>query len=174
MTGHLLAEAVGVDFDELVQLVDDLHAAGQTVGCAESLTGGLITAVLTSVPGASAVIRGGLVVYASDLKQTLADVDATLLAEVGAVHHRVARQLADGARRVCGADWGIGITGVAGPEQQDGRPVGTVLTCVVTGNSVLESADVFAGTRDQVRAAAVRNTFAMLRDMLSRPSSTLR
>src|SRR5690606_17574795 len=101
---------------------------GQTVATAESLTAGLLCAVLTEVPGASAVVRGGLVVYATDLKAGLAGVDRQLLAERGAVDPEVARQLAAGARERCGADWGVGLTGVAGPDPQDGVAPGTVHT----------------------------------------------
>ncbi|HIW95296.1 MAG TPA: CinA family protein [Candidatus Corynebacterium gallistercoris] len=103
-----------------------LRTAGETVAFAESLTAGLCTAALADVPGASAVLRGGLVVYATDLKARLAGVDQVLLDTRGAVDPEVARQLAAGAARACGADWGVGLTGVAGPDPQDGHPVGEV------------------------------------------------
>ncbi|NUP25543.1 MAG: CinA family protein [Nocardia sp.] len=107
-------------------LVTSLRAAGQTVATAESLTAGLVSATIAGVPGASAVLRGGLVVYATDLKHSLAGVDEQVLTAEGPVAASTAQQLAVGARIRCGADWGIGLTGVAGPDPQDGIEVGTV------------------------------------------------
>ena len=98
---------------------------------AESLTGGLVVGALTETPGASATVRGGLVVYATDLKATLAGVDADLLAERGAVDPDVAAALARGARERLDATIGLGVTGVAGPDPQDDQPVGTVFVAVV-------------------------------------------
>lgn len=161
MTDPLIA-ACGLDEDALTRLVGALAAAGRTVATAESLTGGLVTAVLTAVPGASAVVRGGLVVYATDLKDTLAGVDRDLLDRVGAVHPEVARQLAAGARARCGATLGIGITGVAGPDLQDGVAVGTVHLCVDAADGRWERAARFDGDRAAVRAASVRGALALL------------
>ncbi|MCW2609670.1 MAG: cina protein, partial [Cryptosporangiaceae bacterium] len=90
-----------------------LRRRGETLAVAESLTGGLLAATLVAVPGASTVFRGGLVVYATDLKVTLAGVPADLLAERGPVDGDVAAALAAGARDRCGADWGLATTGVA-------------------------------------------------------------
>lgn len=101
-----------------------------TVAVAESLTGGQLAAALTAVPGASAVFRGSVTAYATDLKAAILGVDNALLDQVGAVHAEVARQMAGGVRRVCRADLGIATTGVAGPEPQDGQPVGTVFVAV--------------------------------------------
>ncbi|WP_431954728.1 CinA family protein [Nocardia lijiangensis] len=120
MTDPLTAS---VPADELVRA---LVAARQTVATAESLTAGLVAATIAGVPGASAVLRGGLVVYATDLKSSLAGVSADLLAAEGPVAASTAEQLAVGARTRCAADWGIGLTGVAGPDDQDGHAVGTV------------------------------------------------
>ena len=97
-----------------------------TVSTCESLTAGLLAASLADVPGASAVLRGGLVTYATGLKHSLAGVDADLLSERGAVDSDVALQMARGAAQVCGADFGVSCTGVAGPDPQDGKPVGRV------------------------------------------------
>src|SRR5690606_14060449 len=96
----------------------------QTLAVAESLTGGLLAAALVDVPGASAVFRGGLVVYATDLKSSLTGVSPTLLAERGPVDPAVAGAMAEGVRDRCAADWGVATTGVAGPTPQGGVPVG--------------------------------------------------
>ncbi|WP_432088230.1 CinA family protein [Streptomyces sp. bgisy095] len=107
-----------------------LAERGQTLAVAESLTGGLVAAELTGVPGASASFRGSVTAYATALKHELLGVDAVLLAERGAVDPEVASQMAAGVRARLGADWGIATTGVAGPEPQDGQPVGTVYVAV--------------------------------------------
>ncbi|MEU6118223.1 nicotinamide-nucleotide amidohydrolase family protein [Streptomyces sp. NPDC047117] len=103
-----------------------LAERGQTLAVAESLTGGLVAGALTAVPGASRCFRGSVTAYATELKSLVLGVDGALLATRGAVDAEVARQMAQGVRRVLGADWGIATTGVAGPDPQDGQPVGTV------------------------------------------------
>ncbi|MGP6172964.1 CinA family protein [Corynebacterium sp. A21] len=113
------------------ELVAALREVGQTLACCESLTAGLAAATIAEVPGASAVLRGGLITYATDLKHTLAGVDAAVLAEHGPVAAATAAQMASGARQVCGADWGLALTGVAGPDPQDGHPVGEVFLGIV-------------------------------------------
>jgi nicotinamide-nucleotide amidase len=158
-----LAETLGIDADGLIELVAALKKRGETVATAESLTGGLVAALLTSVPGSSAVVRGGLVVYATPLKHELARVDEDLLAEHGAVHPDVAAQLAAGARVVCGATWGIGLTGVAGPDPQDGIEPG-VVHIGVSGPEVAEVRTIGVdGNRHQVRAAAVATALDLIR-----------
>lgn len=108
------------------RVVAELAARGETVAFAESLTAGLACARVAEVPGASAVLRGGLVTYATDLKHSLAGVDEQLLADAGPVSPETAAAMAAGARAACGADWGLALTGVAGPDSQDGHPVGEV------------------------------------------------
>ncbi|WP_188940832.1 CinA family protein [Nakamurella endophytica] len=124
-----------MDPNRLVELVARLTRDGTTVATAESLTGGLLCALLTEVPGASSVVRGGLVSYATELKHELVGVDADLLERRGAVDPEVARQMARGARQRCGARLGVGLTGVAGPARQDGKDVGTVFVAL-SGSAV--------------------------------------
>src|SRR5690348_8426115 len=107
-------------------LIRRLTDLGETVAVAESLTGGLLAATIVAVPGASFAFRGGLVVYATDLKASLAGVPLDLLEIRGPVDPDVAIWLAQGARERCRADWGLATTGVAGPEPQHGVAVGTV------------------------------------------------
>jgi len=149
--------------EELVALHGQLRALGATVAVAESLTGGLITAALTQTPGASATVRGGLVVYATDLKASLAGVPAGLLARCGAVHPRVARELARGARQRLSASCGLGVTGVAGPDPQDGQPVGTVFVAVCGPGGETVQRWALTGGREEIRAAAVAAAVALLR-----------
>ena len=111
-------------------LITGLSARGETVATAESLTGGLIGAVLTSVSGVSAIYRGGVVSYATDLKATLVGVSESTLAEHGAVAQLTAVEMALGVATRCDATWGVAVTGVAGPDQQEGHPAGTVFVAV--------------------------------------------
>ncbi|MDN3292730.1 CinA family protein [Streptomyces ficellus] len=149
-----------------------LAESNQTVAVAESLTGGLVAAELTSVPGASQSFRGSVTAYATDLKQVLLGVDGTLLARRGAVDPEVALQMAAGARIRLGAGWGIATTGVAGPEPQDGQPVGTVYVAVCgPAGGALGAGKVAAlrlnGDRAEIRRESVRSVLELLADELS-------
>ena len=142
------------------QVVARLRERRLTIGTAESLTGGRVVAALVDVPGASAVVRGGLVAYATDLKQSVLGVDAELLRMHGAVHPEVARQMAAGARRVLSADVGISTTGIAGPASPDGQPVGTVHIGIATADGIRVLSLRLTGDREQVRAESVRRALA--------------
>ena len=146
-----------------------LKARGQTLAVAESLTGGLLAATIVDVPGASAVFRGGLVVYATDLKATLAGVDPALLAERGPVDPDVAMALARGAAVRCAADWGLSTTGVAGPEPQGGIAIGTVYIGLSDpdGAAVARRLDL-AGDRPAVRAAVVAAALTLIAEAIPR------
>jgi nicotinamide-nucleotide amidase len=140
-------------------LADRLHRAlldrGETVAAAESLTAGLFCASLASVPGASATLRGGLVVYATDLKTALAGVPGDLLAAHGPVSPETAAALADGVRIRCDATWGIGLTGVAGPDPVDGHGPGRVYVGIAgNGGTDVHRLDLI-GDRAAIRAGAV-------------------
>lgn len=145
-------------------LLELLAGQGRTLAVAESLTGGMVAASLVEVPGASRVLRGAVVAYATELKHELLGVDADLLAAHGAVHPLVAAQMADGVRDRLGADVGLATTGVAGPDPQDGQPVGTVFVAVSDGTAVVRAltlsgdrAAIRAGSRDAVLAVALAN-----------------
>jgi nicotinamide-nucleotide amidase len=137
-----------------------LRRRGWTLGVAESLTGGAVSAALVSVSGASSVLRGAVVAYATPLKMSLLGVDTELLTAEGPVHPEVARQMADGVRRAVAiegiaADVGISTTGIAGPESPDGQPVGTVHIAVITPEATTTVSLQLEGNRDQIRAATV-------------------
>ncbi|PZS13595.1 MAG: damage-inducible protein [Pseudonocardiales bacterium] len=146
-----------------------LSELGATVAVAESLTGGLLCAALTDPPGASTTVRGGLVVYASELKSALAGVSEALLDERGAVDPEVALALARGARTRLGATYGVGVTGVAGPDPQDGKPVGTLFAAVAGPRGEVVREDRLAGSRAEIRAAAVRVCLELLSAEYDRP-----
>ncbi|WP_454049124.1 CinA family protein [Cellulomonas sp. Marseille-Q8402] len=134
-------------------LLDALRERGWTVATAESLTGGEVAATLVDVPGASRSLRGGVVAYATDVKGSLLGVDADLLDAHGAVHPEVARQMAERVRGVVGADVGLGTTGVAGPDQQDGFSPGTVHVAVATPRGTVVRTLALTGDRAQIRSA---------------------
>jgi nicotinamide-nucleotide amidase len=157
---------------ELVRSVHSLlHSLGQTVAVAESLTGGLLSAALTETPGASESFRGGIVAYATELKASVVGVAEDLLAERGAVDPAVAEALARGARERLGADWGLGITGVAGPDPQDGKSVGTVYIAIV-GPPTLQAPEVvgelsLSGSRNMIRSQSVEHAVGLLRGAIA-------
>ncbi|PFG42801.1 nicotinamide-nucleotide amidase [Isoptericola jiangsuensis] len=145
------------------------RSRGWTLGVAESLTGGLVTARLVDVPGASTVLRGGVVAYATDLKASLLDVDPGLLDRRGPVDPDVAVAMADGVRRRTGADVGLATTGVAGPGPQDGVPAGTVFVAVVTPDGPRVTGLTCDGDRDSVRRAAVEAVLGLAGRALAGP-----
>ncbi|QAY70593.1 CinA family protein [Xylanimonas protaetiae] len=143
-------------------------ARGWSIGVAESLTGGLVVAALVSVPGASAVLRGGVVAYATDLKASLLGVDAALLAERGAVDPDVAAAMAGGVRRATGADVGLATTGVAGPDPQDGKAPGLVYVAVATPERATVRRLDLPGGRAAVRAGAADGVLSLALEVLAR------
>ncbi|MGW8484052.1 CinA family protein [Microbacterium sp. NPDC055903] len=142
------------------EVVTVLLARGWTLGVAESLTGGALSSAIVSVPGASDVLNGGVVAYATPVKHSVLGVDAGLLAEHGPVHSGVAEQMAQGVRTTLAvdgrsADVGVSTTGIAGPESPDGQPVGTVHVGVSTPHGTTSSSFRFGGDRDEIRRQTV-------------------
>jgi PncC family amidohydrolase len=161
---------------EFVPLAEQVHgelrALGATLAVAESLTGGLLAAQLVDVPGASATFRGSVTAYATELKAELLGVDEGLLAVHGPVHPVVARQMAEGVRRLMGATFGLATTGVAGPDPQDGQPVGTVhLGFAGPGGSTARSPRL-SGDRATIRRKAVSGALELLLEQVAATVST--
>nr|WP_208304380.1 nicotinamide-nucleotide amidohydrolase family protein [Dermatophilus congolensis] len=151
-------------------VVAALLDAGQTVATAESLTGGLVVAGLTAVPGSSSVVRGGVCAYSSEVKARVVGVSQSALA-AGAVNAEVAGELAVGAVRLFGAQWGVGTTGAAGPDPSEDAQVGTVFVAVhgpqgeVGCQTVVERLSL-TGDRGAIRFATVEAAFRLLRQRL--------
>jgi nicotinamide-nucleotide amidase len=162
-------EVNGAPDPAAAEVLDVLAARGQTLAVAESLTGGQLAATIVSVPGASKAFRGGLVVYATDLKARLAGVDEALLGEVGPVDAQVAEAMAAGARARCVADWGLATTGVAGPDPQDGHPPGMAYVAVAGAAGATSRQLLLAGTRADIRTATVMAALALLAEQLGGP-----
>ena len=134
----------------------------QTVAVAESLTGGLLGAAITDIPGASVVFRGGIIAYATELKAALLGVPAELLESYGPVHPDVAAAMAIGARDRLGATIGVATTGVAGPDPADGKPPGTVHIAVTASQVPVTRALALDGGRDEVRRGTVEQALRLL------------
>ncbi len=134
---------------------------------AESLTGGLVCAALVDVPGASAVVKGGIVAYDLEAKHAQLGVSRLLLETEGPVSEAVATSMARGARRKMGADVAVATTGVAGPDAHGGKPPGTVMLAVVGPRKEWVTTVQFDGNRDEVRQAAVGAALQLLEKMLS-------
>jgi len=149
------------------QVLDALRSRGWSLAVAESLTGGLLSARVVDVPGASTVHRGAVVAYATDLKASLLDVPTDLLAERGAVDADVACAMALGVRARLGADVGVATTGVAGPEPQDGHPAGTVHVAVVTPTARRVRSLHLTGSRARIRSGTVDEALGLLLDALA-------
>jgi nicotinamide-nucleotide amidase len=149
------------------QVLALLAGRRETVATAESLTGGLLGAALTAVAGSSAVYRGGVVAYATDLKAALLGVPAGLLAQRGPIDAEVAQQMADGARVRLRATFGLATTGVAGPQPQDGRPVGTVFLGFAGPAHTRSRQLHLTGGRAAIRTAAVHAALNLLLSAVS-------
>jgi len=149
------------------RVIQSLTQAQLTIAVAESLTGGLLTAKLTSVPGASTVVLGGIVAYNSEIKRLVLGVDASLLAQRGAVDADVAAQMALNVRSALAvggraADVGIATTGVAGPDSQDGKPVGTVFIAFSFGDEITVTELHLTGDRGAIRKSVVSESLLQL------------
>ena len=150
----------GVDDETMESVVLDLlRKRGMTLGVAESLTGGLVAARLVNTAGTSDVLRGGIVAYVTDLKRSVLGVEAERV-----VSEECAREMASAARRVLGADVGIAVTGVAGPEEQEGQPAGTVFFGLAVGDAPAEAVGTrLPGQREMVRQFATISLLNLLR-----------
>ncbi|MCM3717088.1 competence/damage-inducible protein A [Fictibacillus phosphorivorans] len=148
------------------QTIDSLMRRNATVASAESLTGGLFGKVMTDQPGSSSVFKGGIIAYSNELKKNLLNVPESLLKEHGAVSEECAKWMAEHIKKMAKADYGISFTGVAGPEQQEGRPVGTVYI----GVSGPQKTKVFdfklAGTRKSIREKTVKHGMYVLNQLV--------
>lgn len=173
---------VSADADRLAaEVIGLLIARGETVAVAESLTGGLVTAELTTVPGSSAAVRGGVVAYAAEVKASQLGVPSELLDRYGTVHRDVAVAMARGARDRLGATIGLAATGVAGPDPVEGHPVGTVHIAVCggpdsgsgsdfgsgSGSVVRHEVLALSGDREQIRGQTVERVLRLLAAVLT-------
>jgi nicotinamide-nucleotide amidase len=152
--------------EQAARAVAALTRRGSSVAVAESLTGGLVLAALTAAPGASASVRGGAVVYATETKHTVLGVDAGLLAARGPVDPDVAGAMARGVRLTFRAEIGLATTGVAGPEPQDGHPVGEVYVALADDRGTRVEPLRLRGDRGAIQRATVAAVLQLLLERL--------
>jgi nicotinamide-nucleotide amidase len=160
--------ARGVAVDTLAAtILEQYKAKGYTLACAESCTGGLVSATLTDISGSSAVFTHGFITYANQAKITMLGVSVEDLEQFGAVSETVARQMAEGARRVSGADVAVATTGIAGPSGGTAlKPVGLVFIAVATPEKTLVEKLQLQGNRQEIRAQTVEYALKMLQDLI--------
>ena len=172
---HQVKETLGdIVYGEDVESLEEVVLAvlkeqGKTVSFAESCTGGLLAKRLTDLPGASQVFRGGVVSYTNAVKAAALGVDEALLDQYGAVSEPVAKAMAEGCRKLCGSDFAVSVTGVAGPDPDDrGNPVGTVfLGLSGPDGAICRQIDLSRGrSRGHVRHLAASHAFDLLRRKL--------
>ena len=147
-------------------LVARLKEIGATVATAESLTGGRVAARVTGVPGSSAVYAGGVVSYMTEVKVSVLGVMPETVAEHGVVSAQCAREMAEGVRRLVGTTYAVSTTGVAGPDRQEGKPVGTVFVGVAGPGGVQSFGFALDGDRATIQHASVAAALSTLADMI--------
>ena len=152
--------------DVAVDVLESLARRGETVATAESLTGGLLSALLTDVPGASRSLVGGVVSYATRVKVSVLDVPPDVVERHGVVSEECAVAMARGVRRRLDATWGVATTGVAGPDTQEGRPVGTVWVAVAGPGRLASRLLALTGDRRAIREASCGAALSLLQDLL--------
>ncbi|MCW2793194.1 MAG: competence/damage-inducible protein cinA [Nocardioides sp.] len=155
------------------RLHDLLGQADATVATAESLTGGRLAALLTGVPGASATYVGGVITYATELKESLLGVPPALVEAHGVVSAECARAMATGARLLTGATYALSTTGVAGPDRQEGHPPGTVYVGVAGPSLSSAVALELVGDREAVQDRTCAKAVALLLAILSGEETSL-
>lgn len=152
---------------DATKILETCKRKGLKISCAESCTGGLLSALLTEIPGSSAVFEGGFVSYSNMMKQLFLNVRSDSLAECGAVSERVAMEMAFHCRSVTKTDIAIGITGIAGPDGgTPDKPVGLVYIAVSTANHAQVERHLYQGNRAEVRVQAVESALALISNVL--------
>ena len=149
------------------KLIRTLIAKGKTLATAESCTGGGIGHALTAVPGSSAAYKGGVISYTNAVKEAVLGVPHAILETKGAVSEETAKAMAEGVRKVIGADIGISVTGIAGPDSDgSGKPVGLVYIGAANDEKTTVREFIFIGTREEVRQQAVQEAIDLAIEML--------
>lgn len=148
-------------------LVSSLRERRLTIATAESLTAGLISAAIADVPGASAVLRGGLSAYATEVKRECLSISAELIERHGVISPECAEAMAYQSRVLFGADLAISATGVAGPDQQEGQPVGTVFIAVATAADLQTSRLDLSGSRRAIRLGTVEAALSLAHSVVA-------
>jgi nicotinamide-nucleotide amidase len=158
---------------DVLAVLDRLASRGETLATAESLTGGRLASLVTAVPGASRVYVGGVVAYATSAKQDLLGVPDAVVERYGVVSPECARAMAEGARHRLAATYAVSTTGVAGPDSQDGHPVGTVFVGIAGPQGVTALALELAGDRSTIQERTCAEALNAVADVLRREEPRL-
>lgn len=159
-----MVDREGLEYD----IGDTLRRARQSLATAESCSGGLVAHRLTNVPGSSSYFMGGVVTYSNEAKERLLAVDADILESKGAVSEEVARSMAEGVRRRFNTDYGVGVTGIAGPTGGTAeKPVGLVYIAVATPSETFVERNLFTGSRVEIKEQTAEKALAMLKGSLA-------
>jgi nicotinamide-nucleotide amidase len=161
----------GYDSTSLAEeLLKQLMHHNLTIASAESLTGGMFSESLTAIPGSSSVLKGGIVCYSNDIKEHMLKVKRSTLTTEGAVSEACAKEMAENVRRIMHADIGISFTGVAGPTELEGKPVGTVYIGIAKSNEPTKIYSLqLAGNRQSIRKRTIKyGCYYLLQDLKSR------
>ena len=153
---------------DVASVVGELIAASATLATAESLTGGQVAAAITGVPGSSRAFRGGVVAYASDVKVSVLRVPEQVVKQHGVISAECAQAMATGVRELLGTTYGIATTGVAGPDEQEGKAAGTVFVAVAGPEGVEVASLSLRGSRPQIQWASVEGVLVLLSGILRR------
>lgn len=156
------------------RVIHVMAARGATLATAESLTGGRLAALATATPGSSAVYVGGVVTYATELKISLLGVPPGLVERFGVVSAECAAAMAEGARRVTGATHAMSTTGVAGPDEQEGKPAGTVYVAVAGPDGTHTAALELVGSREEIQDQTCQQALELLLDVMRREEPGVR
>lgn len=154
-------------YQQITNLFSQLTAKDWRLACAESLTGGLLSSTICDVPGASQVYAGGITTYQTPTKHQILQVDQERLAQTGPVDAVVAEQMAQGAANLFNTQVAVSTTGVAGPQAQDGQPVGKVFISVLSPQGSITKDYLFTGDRTQIRHSSVKAAIDLLTELLA-------
>jgi nicotinamide-nucleotide amidase len=155
------------------EIVAQLRQRDLTIATAESLTAGMLSSAIADIPGASAVLQGGVVAYNNTIKHRILGVSADTLAARGAVDVETAKQMATGVRERFGADLGVATTGVAGPEPSEGKAVGIVFIALAAQDTTPAKLLRFDGNRAQIRQATVAASLQLVAEWLEQQNSSI-
>ena len=147
--------------DLAYELIQKLGQGHLTISVAESLTGGLVAASLTQIPGASAVFKGGIIAYGDEIKQQVLKVDSALITKFTSISEPVAQSMATNVRELMNTDIGIATTGVAGPDKSDGFAPGIVFVAISIGDHKICQKLELVGDRTQIRDQSVNEIFKL-------------
>ena len=148
------------------EIVELFREKGRTLGCVESLTGGLFAKSITDVPGSSHVFKGGIVTYTNETKARLLSIPYSEIDTYGVVSQEIAQMMANRGQKLMVCDYCISFTGNAGPDALEGKPVGKVYIAVSAYNQVIVTNYDLSGSREEIREQCITIGCILLKELL--------